>query len=112
MNLFITVGVPGSGKTTWAKEKARQLGNTLTVSRDDIRRTLYCAGGDLTGYRFTEEKEKLVTQMQTNIVLSALGHGKNVIVLNQATISSGKNSRKEQARSCISNTLMLISSNC
>lgn len=21
MNLFITVGVPGSGKTTWAKEK-------------------------------------------------------------------------------------------
>ncbi|AIK68007.1 polynucleotide kinase [Citrobacter phage Miller] len=82
MNLIITVGVPGSGKTTWAKEKAREMGNTLTVSRDDIRRTLYCAGGDLTGYRFTEEKENLVTKLQADIVLNALASGKNVIVHN------------------------------
>lgn len=82
MNLFITVGVPGSGKTTWAKEKARQLGNTLTVSRDDIRKTLYCAGGDLTGYRFTEEKENLICRVQEDIVRNALASGKNVIVHN------------------------------
>ncbi|MGZ7268948.1 AAA family ATPase, partial [Streptococcus pyogenes] len=82
MNLFITVGVPGSGKTTWAKEKARQLGNTLTVSRDDIRKTLYCAGGDLTGYRFTEEKELFVCRVQEDTVRNALASGKNVIVHN------------------------------
>ncbi|UQJ95279.1 3'phosphatase, 5'polynucleotide kinase [Klebsiella phage CPRSA] len=34
MNLFMTIGVPGSGKTTWAHEKARELGNTVTISRD------------------------------------------------------------------------------
>lgn len=82
MNLFITVGVPGSGKTTWAKEKARQLGNTLTVSRDDIRKTLYCAGGDLTNYRFTEEKELFVCKVQEDTVRNALASGKNVIVHN------------------------------
>lgn len=82
MNLSITVGVPGSGKSSWARERARQLGNTQTVSRDDVRRTIFCAGGDLASYKYTEEKEILVNRIQDDIAKTALASGKNVIVHN------------------------------
>lgn len=81
MNLIITVGVPGSGKTTWAYEKAKTMGNTLTISRDDIRRTLF-SYGNIDKYRFTEEKEDLVSRVQEDTVRVAIASGKNVIVHN------------------------------
>lgn len=77
MKLIITIGVPGSGKSTWAKEEATRLGNTLLVSRDDIRATLF---GGLENYRFSREKEDLVTRLETDTVKLALSSGKNVIV--------------------------------
>lgn len=77
MNLFITVGVPRSGKSTWAREKARTLGNTLLFSRDDLRASLY---GGISSYRFTKEKEEMITRIEEDGVRFALASGKNVIV--------------------------------
>lgn len=77
MKLIITVGVPGSGKTTWAQEESKRLGNTVLVSRDDIRATLF---GGLENYKFSKEKEDLVTRVETETVVASLTCGKNVIV--------------------------------
>lgn len=40
-NLIILCGIPGSGKTTWAKEYASKNLNTLHLSSDAIRAELY-----------------------------------------------------------------------
>lgn len=76
MKLTITVGPPGSGKSTWANKTAKHDGNTRLVSRDDIRLMLFGYGG----YKFTEEKETLVSRVADDAVRAALHSGKNVIV--------------------------------
>lgn len=77
MNLIITCGVPGSGKTTWAREKALSMGNTLLFSRDDLRESLY---GGIGSYRFSTEKEELISNIEQTGVRLGLASGKNVIV--------------------------------
>lgn len=76
MKLTITIGVPASGKTTWAHKTAKHEGNTRLVSRDDIRLMLFGPGG----YKITEEKETLVSRVAEDTVIAALTSGKNVIV--------------------------------
>lgn len=39
-DLFVMMGVPGSGKTTLAKKLVEDKPNTVRVSRDDIRFSL------------------------------------------------------------------------
>jgi predicted kinase len=36
-NLYILIGLPGSGKTTWAKNKAKDDLRTVIISRDGFR---------------------------------------------------------------------------
>jgi predicted kinase len=38
-NLFITIGIPGCGKTTWVKNKIKEIGG-VHISRDEIRFSL------------------------------------------------------------------------
>jgi predicted kinase len=67
--LTITRGLPGSGKTTWAKRQ----GGHVRVNRDDLRRMLH--GGPLhTGWA-----EQQVTQAQRAQVEALLRAGVNVI---------------------------------
>ena len=40
-NLIILVGIPGSGKTTYAKEYVKKYNNTIHLSSDSIRAELY-----------------------------------------------------------------------
>ncbi|QPI18025.1 3' phosphatase and 5' polynucleotide kinase [Pectobacterium phage POP12] len=77
MILTITVGVAGSGKTTYAHKRAKEQGNTIIVSRDDIRFSMF---GDGYNYKFTKEKEEIISRMEVNIVNASLSAGKNVIV--------------------------------
>src|SRR5436305_1061904 len=67
--LTITRGLPGSGKTTWAK----QQGGHVRVNRDDLRRMLH-GGPLLTGWA-----EKQVTLAQRAQVEALLRAGVNVI---------------------------------
>jgi predicted kinase len=67
----LTVGIPASGKTTWARKQARALGNTVIVSRDDIRH----AHGWKSGH-----SEDLVTRIHRAQIEAALMEGLDVIV--------------------------------
>lgn len=75
--LTITVGIPGSGKTHEATLILHNEGreNVELVSRDDLRHLLFRSEGIL-----TSPQELRITQMQKEIVKSALRQGKHVVV--------------------------------
>lgn len=70
MKVILTVGCPGSGKTTWARQQ-----NMLVISRDDIRSSLY--GDD---YVHKKETEELVTKIQCEQIRIAIEENKDFIV--------------------------------
>lgn len=72
-DLYIMMGVPGSGKTTFAKKLVEDKPNTVRVSRDDIRFSLLKKGDEY----FAKEKE--VFKTFTEIIDKYLMEGKNVI---------------------------------
>ncbi len=67
--LTITRGLPGSGKTSWAR---RQVGH-VRVNRDELRRMLH--GGPL----FTDRAERQVTIVQRATIEALLRAGVDVI---------------------------------
>jgi predicted kinase len=67
--LTITRGLPGSGKTTWA----RQQRGAVRVNRDDLRRMLH---GGMVGLGWAEVQ---VTLAQRSLVEALLRAGLNVI---------------------------------
>lgn len=74
--LSITVGLPGSGKTTKAKEiKNSDPDNVVLVSRDDLRSMLFIGEGILEPWQ-----ENYISKVQKDIVKGAIKAGKHVIV--------------------------------
>lgn len=72
----ITVGLPGSGKTTQALLiQAKDPLNTMLVSRDDLRMTLFHDEGIL-----DNSLEQHITRIQKDIVKSGIKAGKHVII--------------------------------
>lgn len=69
--VFITVGCPASGKTTWARQYVRDYTNTAIVCRDDIRLAYGLESGD---------DEKLVTRVHRSQIEAALLDGMDVVV--------------------------------
>ena len=53
--VILTIGAPGSGKSTWATEQAKKA-KVFIVCRDDLRQMMF--GGE---YKYSREKEKAVT---------------------------------------------------
>lgn len=70
--IIITKGLPGSGKSTWAKKFVIENPNFVRINRDDIRHML--------GPYWIPQREKLVTDIERDSVESALGRGYSVIV--------------------------------
>lgn len=76
--LILTVGLPGSGKSTWAKaEEAKDPENAIRVNRDDIRERLY--GAEYHNSAPDPLKEKKVSQVREEEISRALKEGKTVI---------------------------------
>lgn len=74
--IFLPVGIPGSGKSTWAKaEVAKDPDNWCRINNDDIRAML-------NGSVWSAEYEKFITETRTFLIREALKRGKNVIVDN------------------------------
>jgi len=74
MTVFITVGAPASGKSTWAIEYANEFGNTMITCRDDIRATYGITKfGD-------KETEQFLTDVQRAQMEGAFAAGMDVIV--------------------------------
>lgn len=75
--LFVLRGLPGCGKTTWARAWAlRDPDHRARVSRDDLRRALFDRyGGDTTA-----AQEYLVTAAQWAVVRELAREGVDVVV--------------------------------
>ena len=71
--LIITRGLPGSGKSTWAKAWVLEDPKTrIRVNRDDIRRML--------GPYWVPEREGLVTTLENLMVKNSLSNSYSVVV--------------------------------
>lgn len=58
--VILTIGAPGSGKSTWAAEQARKSKTTAVLTLDDFRAHL--RGG---AYKYSKEQEAIVKSCQT-----------------------------------------------
>lgn len=72
-------GLPGSGKSTWAKEQARRNPDTIRVNKDDLRSMLLDYQHN-TGQKFKPKREKQAIGARDALVRQAMVHGYNVIV--------------------------------
>lgn len=70
--VFVLVGLPGCGKTTWAKKKQKETGIAI-ISRDDIRRCVY-------GQEFDIDNEGAVNLMFWSLYRAALQTETDLIV--------------------------------
>lgn len=81
--LTITIGIPGCGKTTWAKEVKANLKDHGVIcdifERDNYRR-LESPNLDLNLYKYTKAREKQITEQQVNDAREALSKGHHVII--------------------------------
>lgn len=78
MKAIITVGISCSGKTTLARELGRK--GWVDVNRDFLRFNVVCPGSDWSNYKFTKKRERDVTELQKEMILSAAELGQNVII--------------------------------
>ena len=72
-NIYLLCGVIGSGKSTWAKENAREL-NAHIVCKDNIREMIYGK------YKFEQTQEFLVDNIAWAAINCILSCGGNVII--------------------------------
>lgn len=76
--ITLTVGLPGCGKTTWAVEEVRKAkSKTININRDDIRETM---AGTHENYKFKDDNEKYVTELQYSAADKAALNKWNIIV--------------------------------
>lgn len=73
MKIIITIGLPASGKTSFAKEYIKNHPDTVIVCQDDLRAMLYNS-------HFTKENERLMVKIRNECIKTALDNGKNVII--------------------------------
>lgn len=74
-HLILMVGLPGSGKTTLARQWARGEPNRIvTVSRDDIRQTIF------NQYGIVKDHESLISSIEEDQVTRLLKAGLSVVV--------------------------------
>jgi len=72
--VYLTKGLPGSGKSTWAKEMVSKNPNSYKrVNKDDLRAML-------DNGKHSEDAEKFILNVRDSIILLALENGKHVIV--------------------------------
>lgn len=84
LKCIITIGIPGSGKSKWARETTTQAfwkgGSNIhwqVIERDMIRHELYGCPYD---YKYTEARETAVKELQVNRIITSLGAGVSVII--------------------------------
>lgn len=72
MKVILTTGLPGSGKSTWAKEYCEKHLDWVRVNRDDLR--------NMRGLYWLPKDEDMITEWELSAIELALANGKDVIV--------------------------------
>lgn len=75
MKGYITVGIPASGKTTWAAQLI-----AVDINRDWIRFNVVCPGADWSTYKFNRKREDEVTEIQQKMLNEAYFNEKDVVI--------------------------------
>lgn len=73
LKVTLTVGIPASSKTTWAKAEQRSNPNTKLISRDDLRVLL-------DNNVYSPDNEKLIIEARNFLLSSSLKRGHDVIL--------------------------------
>lgn len=73
---YMTVGLPGSGKTTWANEQKKENPDTIICNSDDIREELFGSAGDDIN---TKENNSIVFETLHKRIKKFLSDGYDVI---------------------------------
>ena len=72
--VYITYGLPASGKTTWAKKKLEENPNKINrINKDDLRNMLDCG-------KWSDNNEKFILKARDSLLVLALTEGFDVIV--------------------------------
>lgn len=74
LRFIATKGLSFSGKSTFALEKAKELGNCVIITKDDIRKEM---GADL--IKGIRVKEGRVIEKRNELIMKALEKGQNII---------------------------------
>lgn len=78
MKAILTIGLPASGKTTWAKAEAARTG-AIRINNDDIRNAIYRGLGHRT---WSKAIEKAVRAKREALITEAAYNGKDIILDN------------------------------
>lgn len=74
IKVYLTKGLPGSGKTTWAKQVVDNAPNSYKrINKDDLRAML-------DNSRHSDDAEKFVLKVRDQLILAAIEYGKHAIV--------------------------------
>ena len=72
--IYLPIGLPGSGKSTWAIEKAKNDINTIIISKDNIREMIK---GE---YVFDNRLEPLVTKITLSAFAETIQNNNDIIL--------------------------------
>ena len=78
MKAIITVGISGSGKTTWAEGFCKKNGY-ININRDNVRFSVFGAK-NWSEYTFTNQKELMVSTVCRDMIAAASCNGLNLVV--------------------------------
>jgi len=89
--VVLTVGLPASGKTTWANQKIIVDPNYININRDDIRLMMQ---GRKRYNKFSKWREKVVSYTAIMMAQEALSQGKSIII-SDTNLNPGRNKNWE-----------------
>lgn len=79
-SIILTIGIPASGKDTWAFEQWMDDPTIWITNRDDLRAMHHTQSHSIHQYKYTKAKERDVTDRQLDGAKAALERGNSVIV--------------------------------
>lgn len=79
LRMIITRGLPGSGKSTWAKQFAQGHADFVRVCRDDLRSMLFGTNNKRRP-EYDKKLEEVVRSTRDHIIAGAMCNGYNIVV--------------------------------
>jgi predicted kinase len=99
MKAYITIGLPASGKSTWAKNFVRENPNTIRINNDDIRNAIYRSIFESDEDRvWSPEIESRVRAERSEAILLAYEAGRDIIIDNTHCNSKPLRATQEECR--------------